>query len=157
MTNDPTRLVDDPVYDADDLAVSVFDALSRAAREGRYENLPDRAELWSLLVTVARRKMVDRRRRTNALIRSSAVDTDLQTECADPGTSPEWDAELADECRYLVEILDDDRTRQVALLRLEQHTNQEIADELKLSERSIRRMVSLVRRTWEHELDQVPE
>lgn len=159
-----SQLVHDPAYNEEDLAVSVFDALCRATRGGSYQSLGDREELWRLLVTIANRKMIDRHRRTTAK-RRALTDEDVSQlkvvedldELAGSECSPEWQLVLAERCQILLDLLDDDRMREIALLKLDQHTNHEIADQLHISERSVRRTINLIRRTWQQELQQEDE
>jgi DNA-directed RNA polymerase specialized sigma24 family protein len=55
---------------------------------------------------------------------------------------------VADECRVLLGRLRDDSLRRVALLRMEGYTNEEVADRLGCSLRTIARKIELIRRTW---------
>ncbi len=48
------------------------------------------------------------------------------------GPSPEFAAMMAEECRRLLDSLDDDSLRQVALSRMEGYNNDEIADAARL-------------------------
>lgn len=156
-------LATDPAYDGEDLAVSVFDALCKAAKDGRYPELAGRDELWRLLVTIANRKIVDRHRHLNAKRRTSAnggrmvPGVDLDKEVSGRDNPPDLAVELADECRHLLDQLDDETTRKVAMLKLDRFTNQEIADQLSIGERSVRRMIHIIRKTWTEHAPQVSE
>jgi DNA-binding CsgD family transcriptional regulator len=55
---------------------------------------------------------------------------------------------VADECRRLFARLRDESLREVARLRMEGYTDQEIADQLGCSVRTVARKVELIRRTW---------
>ena len=55
---------------------------------------------------------------------------------------------MADECRQLLGRLRDDSLRVVANLRLEGYTNEEVAERLGCSLRSVARKLELIRRTW---------
>jgi DNA-directed RNA polymerase specialized sigma24 family protein len=54
----------------------------------------------------------------------------------------------ADECRRLLGLLRDRGLAQVAMLRMEGYTNQELADQLGCSLRTVARKLELIRRTW---------
>jgi DNA-directed RNA polymerase specialized sigma24 family protein len=55
---------------------------------------------------------------------------------------------VADECRRLFDILPDESLRQVARLRLEGHTDREIADSLGCSLSSVERRLRTIRGLW---------
>jgi len=67
------------------------------------------------------------------------------------GTEPDpaFAAQLADEFQILMARLEDDRLREIALLKLEGHTHEEIAARLTCGLRSVSRRLTLIRRTWE--------
>ena len=50
------------VRDEEDIVVSVFDSFYDAAEKGRFPELSDRYDLWQLLLRMAARKVVDKRR-----------------------------------------------------------------------------------------------
>src|SRR5262245_6241781 len=62
---------------------------------------------------------------------------------------PEFAAMMAEECQRLLDALDDDALRQVALSRMEGYTNDEIAAQLGCARRTIARRLELIRKTWE--------
>ena len=154
-----TQLANSPVYDEEDLAVSVFDALCQATRDGRYENVENREELWRLLVTISNRKAIDRYRHVTAQRRSGnqSSSVDLDAEIASAVKDPAWEVTLAEQCQTLINALDEGQMRDVALLKLEDLTNQQIADQLKVSERTVRRTIHLIRRIWQQELEKMSE
>jgi DNA-directed RNA polymerase specialized sigma24 family protein len=57
-------------------------------------------------------------------------------------------AMMADQCRRLFNTLGEDSLREVARLRMEGYSNDEVADKLGCSLRSVARKVELIRRTW---------
>jgi DNA-directed RNA polymerase specialized sigma24 family protein len=62
---------------------------------------------------------------------------------------PAFAALLAEECQRLLERLDSDELREMALLKLEGYTAEEIAERLDCSLRTVHRRLALIRRTWE--------
>jgi DNA-directed RNA polymerase specialized sigma24 family protein len=62
--------------------------------------------------------------------------------------TPEFAALVADQCRSLLGLLRDDSLRQVALLRMEGYTNEEVASRLRCSLRTVARKIEIIRRTW---------
>jgi DNA-directed RNA polymerase specialized sigma24 family protein len=67
---------------------------------------------------------------------------------ASPEPTPKFVALVADQCRRLLESLADDQLRQLALLKMEGYTNEEIAECLCCGLRSVVRKLDLIRRTW---------
>ena len=64
------------------------------------------------------------------------------------GPSPEFAAMMAEECRRLLDSLDDDSLRQVALSRMEGYNNDEIAVQLGCARRTVARRLDLIKKTW---------
>jgi len=140
-----------PVYGADDVAQSVFHLLCRGARQGRYANVASRDQLWRLLVSATRNKIIDRTRYHRAAKRGGgevqhlgddiAMDTDMPT--------PQTLIIMQEQLSLLLTQLRDDTFRIIAMRRLEGFTNSEIAKELDVSERTIERKLNLIRGDWE--------
>jgi DNA-directed RNA polymerase specialized sigma24 family protein len=148
------------VADEEDAALSAFDSFCRGAARGRYPKLDDRQDLWRLLVVITERKAIDqvlserrwKRGRGKILGTPDLGDGDRQeggaAGLACPSPSPEIAAMVSDECRRLLALLGDDTLRQVAELRMEGYTNEEVAGQLRCSLRSVARKVERIRRTW---------
>jgi DNA-directed RNA polymerase specialized sigma24 family protein len=149
------------VADEEDVALSAFASLCRGAREGRFPLLQDRDNLWHLLVILTARKAADLRRHQGRQKRGGgAVPVGSAADDSGPGTleqvigrepTPEFAAQVADECRRLLGLLWDDELRQVALWKMEGYTNEEITERLGCVPRTIERRLRLIRRFWEEE------
>lgn len=151
------------VADEEDAALDAFDSFVRGASRGRYPRLDDRDDLWRLLVIITERKAIDqaqherRRKRGGGRVISMASSGgdghpgEAPSCIADAMPTPEFAAMVADECRSLLGKLRDDSLRQVALMRMEGYTNEEVADRLGCSLRTIARKIELIRRTWSGE------
>ena len=160
LARDRLRGAPRTVADEEDAALSAFDSFVRGAAHGRYPRLDDRDDLWRLLVVITERKAINqvnregRQKRGALRIRSipDAFDTaSLRGEpvCfAGDEPTPEFAAQVADECRLLLGMLRDDSLRVVARLRMEGYSNKEVADQLGCSLRTIARKVELIRRSW---------
>ena len=152
------RLVTDAGYDEEDLATSVFATLYKVAAEGRYEALSDRDELWALLLVLSQRKMIARLRRQTTKRRSREnPDAGAQIpeeELISPTDSPDMSVAVEDECRHLLEQLEEPVLQNIALLKLDGHTIAEIAEQLDISIRTVSRKILLIRKCWEEELEQ---
>ena len=62
--------------------------------------------------------------------------------------TPQFAALVADQCRSLLARLRDDSLRQVARLRMEGYTSEEVASRLGCSLRHSRAKIEIIRRTW---------
>jgi RNA polymerase sigma factor (sigma-70 family) len=157
-----SRLRDAPraAADEEDAALSAFDSLCRGAERGRFPRLDDRADLWRVLVKITARKAADvvrherRSKRGGGQVRTEA---DLAAAALEAGglgqapahePSPEMAALVADECRRLFDLLPDEPLRQVARLKLEGYTDQEVAARLGCSLSSVERRLRTIRSLW---------
>src|SRR4051812_40446118 len=148
--------------DEEDAVLSAFDSFCTGAVRGRYPQLADRDDLWRLLVVITARKVqaqarrMRRRKRGGGLVRSL---TDLPDAERAPGfedldrivggePTPEFAAQVAEECRRLLDVLGDEALRRVALARMEGYTNDEIAERLGCARRTVGRRLDLIRKTW---------
>ena len=66
--------------------------------------------------------------------------------------SPAITAAMNDECLRLFEMLDDEKLRKLVILKLDGHTNTEIAALLGRTRVTVQRMLSLIQQTWQEEL-----
>lgn len=154
-----SELPDDPCYDEEDLANSVFGWVCQARRNGRYQDVSDRDGLWRLLVRVARNKMIDRTRFANAQRRSAAKtirnsdDFDVTSELPADALDPSWEIVLKEQCQRLLRLLDDPDLEAIALLRLDGYTVGEIAVQVGVSVRTIKRRMAMIRKRWDMEVD----
>jgi DNA-directed RNA polymerase specialized sigma24 family protein len=159
-------------YDDDDVAVSAFHSLFLGVRERRYQ-LADRTDFWRLLLTIAERKISERVRyetrgkRDVRRVAQNSVFLRLPKEQQDDGRggveslagrepTPEFAAEVGETCEALLALLPNDAYRRIALLRLENHTAEEIAAELDCTRRTVQRKLLVIRRAWRDEGGTVP-
>ena len=147
------------VADEEDVALSAFDSFCRNAERGRFPDLTDRDGLWRLLVMFTARKAGHLRRDQTRLKRGGAAqveagadDRDLLQEVLGREPDPAFAALAADQHRHLMSLLNDD-LREVALLRMQGESVEEIAARLGYVSRSIKRKLELIRELWERELD----
>lgn len=155
------------VNDDEDVALSVINALHDGVLAGRFPRLDDRDDLWRVLLHVARHKLVDRHRREQAQ-KNPRRRTHLEVDLAGPSTgdggspaplegfvgrepTPEEAAETAEAFRLRLASLGKPDLRRIAEMKLMGHTNQEIADVLGCSLRSVTLKLELIRKTWEAE------
>ena len=162
------RLSDAPrrIADEEDVALSAFASFCSAAEAGRFPDLTDRHQLWRLLIRLTAQKAADQARRQrrakrggggvrgeSALRQSDASGTDegLAQIVGDTPT-PEFAAMVADQCVRLLDCLDDN-LRPLALAKMEDYTNEEIAVKVGCSLTTVERGLRLIRKIWKQELE----
>jgi RNA polymerase sigma factor (sigma-70 family) len=148
------------VSDEEDVAVSVFESFYRAAENGRFPDLNSRDDLWKLLLRMAARKIIDRHRHANRARRGGDAVTltlnnhdDSQVfDVIGDEPSPEMVAMMTESCEQLLAHLSDSHLRDVAVGKMEGHSNAELAKKLDCSERTIERRMKLIRQKISKEL-----
>jgi DNA-directed RNA polymerase specialized sigma24 family protein len=148
-------------FDEEDVAHSAMRCFLNAVAQDRYPQLADRHGLWNLLVVITARKAKAYLRRQQRAKRgfgqvqgetaflsphaeAAGIDQVLGTE-----PTPEFAAQVAEECQRLLELLGDATLRQIALLRMQSFTVEEIATKLDSTKRTIERRLQIIRKTWE--------
>jgi DNA-directed RNA polymerase specialized sigma24 family protein len=140
------------VLSGEDIALSAFDSFCRGAEQGRFPQLRDRSDLWQLLVVITARKTIDaleyesRKKRTPP--RQATQGPPNLEEVIGREPSPEFAAQMADECEALLARLDDPELRTVAVWKMEGYTNEEIAARLGCVPRTVERKVRVIRSIW---------
>lgn len=132
-------------YD-EDVALSAFKSLCLGAEQGKFPRLDDRDDLWRLLAMMTMRKAIDLARRQQS--RTTPAGDEVE-ELLSREPAPELAAELADEYRGLLARLDDPRLVEIALLKVEGHGNEEIAQKLGCGLRSVERKLHRIRALWQ--------
>jgi DNA-directed RNA polymerase specialized sigma24 family protein len=148
--------------DEEDLALSAFDSFCRGAERGRFPRLDDRDDLWRLLLTFTARKAARlirdecRDKRGGGKVRAEAdlandSDEGLLARVLGPEPSPEFAAQMADECRLLLDKLGAEDLRAIAVWTMEGDTIEEIAARLGRSVRTVGRKLAVIRDRWREE------
>jgi DNA-directed RNA polymerase specialized sigma24 family protein len=147
--------------DEEDVALSAIDRFCRAAQQGRFPDLADRDGLWRLLLRITTRRALDLARRerrqrrgggaTQAALTGAEDEFDRLSSLAADEPSPAFAAEMAEACRGLLDCLPDADLRTLAVAKLEGYGNQEIADSLGCSIRTVERRLQLIRDLWRAE------
>lgn len=148
-------------YDEEDVAVSAFHSLCRGIQSQKFE-LRDRGDLWRLLATISERKLLRRYRSETAErrdVRRNAANIVFQDDSGFDGQSialelvghepsPAYAAEVADTFDALLGLLPDEKLRDVALHKLDNRTDEEIAELLQCTRRTVQRKLTLIREIW---------
>jgi DNA-directed RNA polymerase specialized sigma24 family protein len=152
--------------DEEDVALSAFKSFCRAAAQDRFPQLHDRHDLWQLLVVITDRKAChqvhyERRHKRGggnvldeaALLAADSTATQSPlAQVVGPEPSPDFAAQVAEECRRLLGLLGDAELQQVAVRKMEGYTVDEIAAQLGWVPRTVQRRLQLIRRIWQLEL-----
>lgn len=149
------------VSDEEDIALSVFDSFYNAAKNGRFPDLSDRGDLWQLLLRMAARKVIDKRRHDlrqrrggNVRLHSldHAGDDEMVIEAIGDEPSPEIVLMMQESVEQLFSHLGVGQLRDLAGAKLEGYTNAELAQRFGCSERTIERRLNLIREKCQQEL-----
>jgi DNA-directed RNA polymerase specialized sigma24 family protein len=122
--------------------------------------LRDRNNLWPLLVVITARKAIDlqqhegrKKRGAGAVRGESAFVPQASGEAGieqviGPEPSPEFSAQVAQECQRLLDQLGDTQLRAVAIWKMEGYTNAEIARKIGCVEGTVERKLRVIRTIW---------
>ena len=151
--------------DEEDVALSAFHSLCKAAAAGRFPRLDDRHDLWKLMVTITARKAAAQLRRSHRQkrgggdVRGESVfvraDSSEQRRGIDrvegEEPTPEVAAMVTEQCGNLLDQLQDESLKTIALYKLEGYSNEEIAERLDCAPRTVERKLARIREIWQSE------
>jgi len=147
------------VSDEEDIVLSVFDSFYAAAEKGRFPDLSDRDDLWKLLLRMSARKVIDKRRHDHRQRRGGDVamhslggDDETIIEAIGDEPSPEMVLMMQESVEEFFSHLGVGQLRELAVVKLEGHSNAELAQRFGCSERTIERRLHLVREKCQQEL-----
>ena len=136
----------------EDVVQSACRTFFRRAQGGQFQ-LPDAESLWRLLCTITITKIREqarfhlRKRRgvdqEQPLAPTSGDESSASIGFAAPGPTPAQAAEFADQLQQLLSSLDDEE-KQIVELKLQDCTNDEVAERLGSSERTVRRVMKRI-------------
>jgi DNA-directed RNA polymerase specialized sigma24 family protein len=142
------------VVDGEDVAASVIASVCHDAEAGRFPDVRDRDSLWRLLVVITARKAAHKVRDETCAKRGGGAVVSL------PAAGSEEDAllcealsrepppELAAQMRELLDALPTDELRTVARLRMEGHSVEDIAAQIDVVDRTVKRHLAEIRSYW---------
>jgi DNA-directed RNA polymerase specialized sigma24 family protein len=147
------------VADEEDVALSAFASFCRHAEAGRFPRLEDRHDLWQLLVLLTARKAYRLGRDQGRLKRGggevrhlSALEEEGEVaEVIGREPTPEFAAQVAEQCQRLLDELGDAELRSIALAKMEGCTTEEIAARLGCVPRTVERKLRVIRGLWQQE------
>lgn len=149
--------------DEEDVVQRAFADFFTQVKQGRFPKLADRNDLWQILAMLVDRRAKDQIKSQNTQkagggrVRTESVFLTMDASAGPDGIAQVRDVlptpELAVEFIELVDArlaaLRTDEQRQIALLKMQGHSNREIADQLSSSERTVERCLQSIRRQWE--------
>ena len=137
----------------EDVIQSACRTFFRRAQDGQFQ-LSDSESLWQLMCAITLTKIREQARFHLRKRRSMQRESQSPTPAADetgvidtpvaPGPTPAEAAEFADQFQHLLESLNPEE-RQVVDLKLQELTNDEIAEQIGCSERTVRRLMNRVK------------
>jgi RNA polymerase sigma factor (sigma-70 family) len=154
-------------FDEEDVALSAFHSFCRRAAQQAFPRLNDRHNLWSLLVTITVRKVSMKQRHQLRLRRGGGKVRSESAFLADEASggirglsevvgsepSPEFAAELADQFDHLLEQLGEPSLQRIAVAKMEGWSNLEIAEQMRITDRTVRRKLKVIATIWEQDGD----
>jgi len=153
------------VVDGEDVALSAFHSFFKRAEEGHFPKLNDREDLWRILITITERKALNLQRDLSTQKRGAGlVQGDSIFSAGDASTgggfdqvagrepAPEDIVLIAEMLEQLLGVLDEER-REIAMLKLQSFTNEEIGKKLGWSVETIGRRLKIIRKQWEQQLE----
>jgi DNA-directed RNA polymerase specialized sigma24 family protein len=137
----------------------VIASFCRHVEAGRYPEVRDRDGLWRLLVVFTARKAARQvrdqtcpKRGGGAVVSLSPAgggeEDALLVEALSREPTPELAVQMVEDCQRLLDALPDDELRTVAVLKMEGHSNEEIAARLGVVDRTVKRRLNAIRRVW---------
>jgi DNA-directed RNA polymerase specialized sigma24 family protein len=149
--------------DEEDVALSAFNSFCCGVEKNRFPQLLDRKDLWQLLLVIAARKVSNLKRHERTQRRGggnvqhlsalAGSDTGEQgpafAQLISREPDPEFAAAVADSCRHLLQLLDSEELRSVAIWKMEGYRNEEIALKLDCARATVERRLKVIRTQWE--------
>ena len=146
------------VADEEDVAQSVMRNLFDGISNGRYPELSSRENLWRLLVVMTARKAINvvekqrAKKRGGGNVRGESIFQGPDSSeaagfdrFAGASNTPDFIVQLAEESRRQIERLADEVLQQVARFKMEGYTNDEIAEKLGTTTRTVERKLQRIR------------
>lgn len=143
--------------DEEDIVLSAMNSFCVGIRDGRFPELSSRESLWRLLLTITLRKLADKQNYDSR----SKRDVGRQISSGDPAhqdeelhafisrePNPEVAAECAEQIGRLLESLEHEDLKKIAMMKMEGYTNIEIGAVVECSLTSIERKLRTIRSIW---------
>jgi RNA polymerase sigma factor (sigma-70 family) len=151
--------------DEDDVVQNAFHSFFQGVARGRFPQLHDRDNLWRLLVVITARKALDQLAHEHSKRQGGGTisgqprmysgepewDEAALEQVIGEEPTPEFAAQVAEEYQRLLDLLGDESLCRVAVLKMEGCTNDEVAERLDCSRRTVARKLETIRIIWSQE------
>ena len=156
---------DRKVADEEDITQSALKSVMLGAQQGKFRQIQTDNRFWGLLYEIAKRKLSNHVRDLHALKRGAdQTKSEAELQCPDAessanfaianiaGSSPDPESEFfgVESMEELVKSLDDELLESILILRLDGHTNKEIAELVGTSLATVERKMSRIRGVWKN-------
>lgn len=148
-------------FDEEDVAINVFNSLFIGVSEGRFPELTHRDGLWRLLVVMTARKVINqihherRQKRGGGGVRGESIMISSEdsaniafAQVMGDEPTPEFAAMLVEETNQRLQRLGDESLREIARWKMEGYSNDEIAEKMECTTRTVERKLQQIREIW---------
>lgn len=153
------------VADAEDVVLSAFHSFCKGVLDDRFQKLNDRNDLWQVLAMITTRKALRQVERERALkrgggaVRGESVFLNADgsfiasgmSQVVTEGPTPDFQVAAEEQFNRLLDCLNQPLLRKIAMLRLEGHSNEDIAQQIGRNVRTVERKLNLIRSLWSEE------
>src|SRR5262245_32619584 len=151
--------------DEEDVVQSAFHSFFQGVARGRFPQLKDRDNLWQLLVVITACKALDQLAHEHSKRQGGGIaqgesrmssggperDQVALEQIVGEEPTPEFAAQVAEQYQRLLDRLGGETLRQVAVWKMEGLTNDEVAERLDCSKRTVARKLEAIRVLWSKE------
>ncbi len=153
------------VADAEDVVVMAFTNFLSHVERGGFSQLNDRDDLWQILVMLTERRAIDQIRRQNpkapaktfgesAVGRADSKSSNFGLDdLAGDTPTPAFAVLALEQFERKLNLLGDEILKQIAIAKMNGDRNQEIAEQLNISLRSVERKLAFIRDIWQRDSD----
>lgn len=150
------RGISTAISDEEDVALSVLKSVCIGLKAGRFSDLQSSESLWRMLLVICGRKISNQRAFLSRGKRNQqqqvALDSDDQlfADLISHEPTPELAMELTENMNRLLELLERDELKEIAILKMQGYTNQEISLQQKWSVSTVERKLRTIRTLWKN-------
>lgn len=134
----------------EDVAMQAMKSAIMGLSDNRFPDVKDREGFWSLLSRITTNKAINEYKRWSAKKRSTPLDQrDTMDLFEGPTFPPDMLLQAEDAITQIVESLEDAKLREIVWMKVEGYSNDEVAEKLGVSRRTIERKLNLILREWQ--------
>jgi DNA-directed RNA polymerase specialized sigma24 family protein len=147
------------LHDGEDIALSAINSFFHGLADEKFPQVAVSSEVWKILAVIAANKIAKKYRtlstqkRGGGNVRGESI---FQTadeingieNVAGATATPDVEVEFIETCGQLFDALPDDSFKDIARLRMEGHTVEQIATQLGFVSRTVERKIKIIREIW---------